>query len=297
MKLKKKLMMMKLSFCLAVTIGHSSSLQAEDVFPSITSQYSFAPKGEFKKKKLYFGALGDSITRGINAAHWGGNRSKSWSTGGRKVNSVRRRLGKLVKRVFGKKIRRGNFAKSGSKVKDLQRQLKNLLPNQPDFITILTGANDVCTWKPNHEIQLNNFENNLRKAMDTIVEQRPNAHVVLSSLPDMRNLFEVSHETKKCRKRWNFLKFCKPLLKKDRTEEEREAFYDRLADLNDAIARVANDYGDNLYYAENVQYLEFEKKDVSKIDCFHPSTKGQKKLSEAIWEGGWKDKLQDSFSH
>src|SRR5581483_6453241 len=88
-------------------------------------------------------STGDSITRGFNACGWFSDcTNESWSTGGDSaVNSQYLRILATNPNISGKNF---NNAKTGAKMIDLDGQITNVVPENPDYVTILMGANDVC---------------------------------------------------------------------------------------------------------------------------------------------------------
>ncbi|HEY5629376.1 MAG TPA: SGNH/GDSL hydrolase family protein, partial [Candidatus Limnocylindrales bacterium] len=90
-------------------------------------------------------STGDSITRGYNTGTfpYSDNPSASWSTGTNStVVSHYTRLLALNSAIAGHVY---NDAKSGAKMADLNGQMTTVVGQKPDYVTVLMGANDVCT--------------------------------------------------------------------------------------------------------------------------------------------------------
>jgi lysophospholipase L1-like esterase len=227
------------------------------------------------------GALGDSISTGFDALHLGDNRDLSWATGtSDEVNSHLKRLEAYLNTpLIGE-----NEAVAGSTAVDLNKQITRLLPNHPAYVTIDIGANDVCDWEAEtYDASLTKFEADVQAAIQRIVDAEPDARITLAPIPDVYNLWEVASQQSGCQFKWTVTGLCKPLLAKSRTQEERLAFKDRWAGANDALARVAANFPQQVLFNENAIDVPFTWEDVSTIDCFHPSVKGQNLLAEKTW--------------
>lgn len=230
------------------------------------------------------GAIGDSISAGTNTQRLGDNRDLSWTTGTKPESEshLKKLTAKLGRTVIGK-----NEAVAGAKVADLSPQIDRVLRASPDFLTITIGANDVCSWGTNHAQDLATFERGLEAHIQRIVEAEPNVRIYLASIPDMYNLWEVSHTRSGCQTRWNLTGLCSALLGRNVTDLQRQAFVGRWRDANDAIAAVASRFAENVFYDPAMGDTQFEWQHVSGVDCFHPSVAGQNLLSEKTWESDW----------
>ncbi len=233
--------------------------------------------------RIVLGAVGDSLTAAFNAQHLGDNREHSWSTGNSEiVLSHKRRL----ELEIGRPVVADNEAISGAVASGLDRQITRLLASEPDFVTMVIGANDVCGWADEHHEQLAQFEYDVRMGLRKLVTARPSAHIILGPIPDIYNLWEVAVNQPSCQLKWNIIGMCRPLLDGSRTQAQREEFRLRWGDANEALARIAADFPENVHFDPTVAQTQFDWSHVSPIDCFHPSIAGQNVMAEKTWYSG-----------
>jgi len=244
----------------------------------------FASRLAMAEQGYLVGALGDSITRAMNARRLFDQPRMSWSTGddgGRMVESHYWRLRDSLGAVENY-----NASKSGAVARDLRDQIESLLPHAPDYVTLLVGANDVCDWPADHGARLAEFQAEIERAVTRLVEAAPEIRIVLSPVPDMYRMYEVG-KTKDCTKKWNTFSICPPLLGSERTKAERQAFVQRLEDANRALRTVSSAFRDHVLYLEELEKYPFQAEHVSDIDCFHPSIDGQQLLADITWRPEW----------
>lgn len=236
-------------------------------------------------------AIGDSITTGFNANLPLDNKSLSWSTGYSTSGKVESHYLR-VKKVYTGDVYQVNVARAGAKSPDLARQLgklkKDLKGRELDYLTVMIGANDVCTWPQNHAAQLAAFNTRVRATLDGALALNPGMKVSLVPVPDMLRLYEVGKE-KGCSNLWKIFRSCSVLLL-NKDPAQRAAFGERLQDLNDSLATIAAEYPQAVHFAHEVATFAFSPEDLSGKDCFHPSWKGQNKIAAYSWQGGWYDR-------
>src|SRR6266511_2545671 len=91
-------------------------------------------------------ALGDSITRAFDVCcYYGDHPSNSWATGGSPLDSIQshyERLRALDPAIEGHQF---NDAVTGAKMSDGARQAGQAVAQGAKYVTILLGANDLCT--------------------------------------------------------------------------------------------------------------------------------------------------------
>lgn len=234
-------------------------------------------------------SIGDSITTGFNAKNPLDNKSLNWSTGystSGKVNSHYLRM----KNVYWGEVYQVNKAKAGAKSDAILGQMEGLIKDlkgrELDYLTMMIGANDVCSWPAEHEERLAEFGTRVRSTLERALAVNPDMKISLVPVPNMLRLYEVGKETPGCSVKWKIMNICKNLLLNN-DADERAAFGERVVDLNHTLADIAADYPQSVHYAEEVATFEFNKEDISGYDCFHPSQKGQSQIAEKAWQGGW----------
>ena len=245
--------------------------------------YAFHANAE-PRDEWYIISMGDSITAGFNT-RWPGDLSNSrynWSTGSSK--RVESHLHKL-KEIISHKIKPINVAKSRSTSYQLKQQLEKVKAPTIDYLTLLIGANDVCDWQEDYAESQQKFRNNVHDIIEKAIEINTEVRIVLPAIPNMYRIYSQGKD--KCGGRWDYFEACPSLLSSKRTNEERLAFRDRLISANETLQELATNFTDNVKYVGEVYDYEFTLDHVSRIDCFHPSIKGQNELARITWENGW----------
>jgi lysophospholipase L1-like esterase len=229
------------------------------------------------------GALGDSMTRGFDTGALLDHPEHSWSTGNDGI--VKSHASRLAK-LFGT-VTSYNVAVSGAKAWMLPLQASALLVQaRPDYVTILVGANDLCSWPDDDQEGLASLASGVSRAISMIVVANPAVKILLVPVPDMLQLREVGLASG-CQLRWNITHFCPRLLSRSVTTQDLSGFASRLGDANATLASVAAQFPNHVRFAADVARSEFSFADVSTIDCFHPSMAGQDFLANQTWEAGW----------
>jgi hypothetical protein len=227
------------------------------------------------------GALGDSISVGFNATRIGNNFQYSWATGDEEVvNSHKLRL----KAYSGDEVTAHNVAVAGSVAGDLDAQIDKLAVHKPDYTTVTIGANDICSWPDDFAAAALQFDAKVRNAVQRLQTINGSMTILLSPIPDMYNLWDLSVRRVGCQAKWDLLRMCPDLLGRDRTEAERQAFMQRWETANDIIHQIALDNPTNVIHNPDLAHVEFTWDHISTIDCYHPSAEGQALYAEKTWE-------------
>ena len=253
------------------------------LLPILLMSLTSHARAEDETSTFVMGSLGDSITMAFNAGGPLDRPSNSWAVGWSKnVSSHYERLLSIYDDVSA-----FNAARSGAVASELDAQITKLLAKaNPDYVTILMGANDVCSWTADHAKDLEQYEKDMTDGVERLISANPDVKILLSPVPDMLKLWQVGR-VNSCQGKWNFYKICTPLLGANRTEEERMAFVERLNDLNASLERIAEQHSLNVKYAAAVATANFEWKHISALDCFHPGVTGQNFLANEAWKDGW----------
>src|SRR5829696_3953739 len=91
-------------------------------------------------------AIGDSITRATDVCCWYGDHpAQSWSTGGGVFDGISSHYERI--RALNPGINGSNYngARAGARMRDAQAQAETAVLQRARYVTILMGANDVCT--------------------------------------------------------------------------------------------------------------------------------------------------------
>jgi lysophospholipase L1-like esterase len=234
-----------------------------------------------KQPSFVMGALGDSITTAFNSYHLFSEKDGSWSTGDEKYPDFESHKMKIEK-LIEKPVKAFNMAIPGATAESLVRQVKKLLRHapKPDYVTILIGANDVCSWDSEFQEDLEDYKNNVIFAVKKIINANPHAKILLVPIPNMNRLYELGKYKESCRVVWDLIPLCKPLFDWNVTDNERGQFAERVKDINSKLKEISELYPSNAFYYEVLEEVNFDEKHVSEIDCFHPSAYGQKMIAE-----------------
>jgi lysophospholipase L1-like esterase len=282
----------------ALTVGVFIVLSGAVVFAEdIPKSRQLAPKR--------LSSTGDSITEAIDAElpfanHWaswvnGYHGFWEWLFGLTDVYSHNQR----ITRNFGWWGRK-NFmeAESGADMFDFPYQAAQSAGHSATYVTVLMGHNDVCqshVWDiPTDE----EFEGEFRKGLDNLKSGLPDgATIYVIGMVDITRLWEIARHKKAlgivdCQILWATSLFdlfpCATVLS---PLADREYALGRIEGFNKILQDVTKEYNEDdsrhHYVYTNAVFTEpFVESDVSDIDCFHPSARGQKTLSEITWEAG-----------
>jgi lysophospholipase L1-like esterase len=242
--------------------------------------------------KFYMGSLGDSITAGFNAGGPLDQRDKSWAAGsGIESHAVRIR-NQLKVDVVAK-----NASKSGAKIEDIPAQTARLVSENfaPDYVTYLIGANDVCGGTRSPEELAAAGKKTLEESFEVLKKANPNVKLLIAAVPNLLYLNELLKTDSQCLSRWKTFKICETFMG-NKIEEQKKGIERWLA-YNRMLNQFADDHPENIKFSGLAGDRIFLAKDVSRIDCFHPSLEGQKTLAETTWREGWfaDDSFEEAF--
>jgi lysophospholipase L1-like esterase len=234
-------------------------------------------------------AAGDSISRATNTGSsecTGGDcLPVSWSTGtSLAVNSHYRRLLAVNAEL---RDHAGNVAVAGSRMTNLEAQMKKAAALKVQYVTVLMGANDVCTPDIAGMTPTSTFRADFERAMSTFFTADPGASVFVSSLPNVARLWLLFHDDPKAAGIWQAGKICQSMLNPNNTSTDRQAVIQRESEYNSALASVCARLA-RCRWDEGAAYgYSFTTGDVSTVDYFHPSASGQNSLANVSWDAGF----------
>jgi len=236
-------------------------------------------------------ALGDSITRGFNAAGWFSDwPSRSWATGSTtSVDSHYARLRALDPAITGQAY---NDARTGAKMGALAAQAETSVAQGAEYVTILMGANDACTETEGQMTTVSAFRTRFKAGMDVLATQQPQPKVLVASIPDLRRLWQVGKNSSSARAAWSAYGICQSMLARptstDQADVDRRArVRQRVIDFNAALAGVCATYTFCRYDGGAVFGYPFALNQLSGWDYFHPNTTGQAVLADVTWDAGF----------
>ncbi|GII88316.1 lipoprotein [Sphaerisporangium siamense] len=234
-------------------------------------------------------SMGDSITRAFNSCGFYVDcPSRSWSTGSTgSVNSHYLRI-----RGVSPSLVAYNDAVSGAKVADMAGQAQRAVSQGVGYVTILVGANDVCTSSESAMTSVADFESRFRAAVQTLADGLPQALIFVASVPDVKRLWEVGKGDLAARTAWSTFGICQSLLAGPRSTAaadvaRRDRVRQRAADFNAVLARVCGERPTCRYDGGAVFAYRFTLAEISTWDYFHPNATGQKALAAVTYAAGY----------
>ena len=262
--------------------------------------------GQSAPKRLY--STGDSITRAVDANLPLDNLNLSWVNGYfgfwewlfglPNIKSHNQR----ISANFGSGGRKNWIAaQNGESVKHLATQAAGTAGKNVTYATVMLGGNDVCRDSMADLPTDQEFETHLRTGMDTLLGNLPNgATVQVAAIPDIKRLYDVGKDKTAlgivdCEILWAFTVVgfpCGSMLSPFNTENDRLYVQSRNIGYNQILKGVTTEKAGQhpekfISFTDTSFTLPFTAKDISNIDCYHPSWRGQRALSKAIWDDGF----------
>jgi lysophospholipase L1-like esterase len=234
-------------------------------------------------------SIGDSITRAADVCCWYGDHpANSWTTGGASwdgVTSHYERLRALSPAIAGRNY---NDAVSGAKMASGPAEAQRAVTQQAQYVTILLGANDLCTSSLASMTPVDTFRSQLQETLQILTKGLPqNAHVFVASIPDVYQLWQIYHTDWGARLVWDVADICQSLLAPNRTEDQRQQVRQRNIEFNTVLAEECAASTRCRFDGNAIFDFQFTKSHVSKLDYFHPSLAGQAALAQVTWARSW----------
>jgi lysophospholipase L1-like esterase len=233
-------------------------------------------------------STGDSITRAFNTCVFPfiDCPQNSWSTGSSgAVNSHYRRILVANAAILGRNF---NDARTGARMSALNGQVTTVVSQGAEYVTILMGANDVCTSSVATMTPTATLEQQLQTALETLSAGLPNARIYVVSIPNVYRLWEILHRNFAAALTWSLGRICQSLLANPMSTSpadmaRRQQVYERNVADNEAIARACARFIHCRFDGNAAFNVDFVPADVSTRDYFHPSVAGQAKAAAATW--------------
>jgi lysophospholipase L1-like esterase len=234
-------------------------------------------------------AIGDSITRATDVCCWYGDHpANSWSTGGASwdgISSHYERIRSLNGAISGYAY---NDSVSGAKMSAAPTQAAKAVAQGAQYVTLLMGANDVCTSAPWTMTSVATFRSQYQSALATLDAGLPRrAHIFVASIPNIYQLWQIYHTDYTAALVWDVANICQSMLSTDRTEDQRQAVRQRNIDFNAVLQQECAKYTRCKFDGNAVFNYQFSRSQVSKLDYFHPSLSGQASLASVTWGQSW----------
>jgi hypothetical protein len=170
----------------------------------------------------------------------------------------------------------------------LNGQATTVVAQGVEYVTILMGANDVCTSSVSTMTPPATLKGQLATALQTLSSGLPNARIYVVSIPNVYRLWEILHTNFGAVLTWSIGGICQSLLANPTSTAaadvaRRRQVYDRTVADNAAIAGVCAMFIHCRFDGNAAFKLQFVPSDVSTRDYFHPSVSGQAKAAAATW--------------
>jgi GDSL-like Lipase/Acylhydrolase family len=233
-------------------------------------------------------STGDSITRAFNTCSFPfvDCPQNSWSTGSSTtVNSHYRRILAVNPAISGRNF---NDAKTGARMNALNGQVTTAVSQGAEYVTILMGANDVCTSSVSTMTPVATLEGQLQTALGTLSAGLPNARMYVVSIPNVYRLWQILHTNLSAVLTWSIGGICQSLLANPTSTApadvaRRQQVYQRTVDDNAALAHVCAEFIHCRFDGNAAFNLQFVPSEVSTRDYFHPSVSGQAHAAAVTW--------------
>jgi lysophospholipase L1-like esterase len=244
------------------------------------------------------GAVGDSLTAGFGAGGAAADSLRySFSTGGdlraeRLGYSHLTRLQSMSSSIFGV-----NVAKSGAKLASLVEPTTDsggnpipsdnqvvLLPNDVDYVTVTVGSSDVCQGAS--PTGTGSFKRNAAELLSQLRSRLGRANVLILAMPNWHGIWNEFKGNANVSARWAASGVCTRLFGAGATNASRDEVDNFTRAYNEILANacsVANTNRFRCTFAFRVFTMNWKEADLSTWDGFHPSAKGQAKMSRAAW--------------
>ena len=173
-------------------------------------------------------------------------------------------------------------------MRDAPAQAQTAVTQGARYVTILMGANDVCTDSPATMTSVADFRAQFSATMSVLASGLPaGSHVFVSSIPNVYRLWKLLRADARAQLVWTLAQICQSLLSPANTEQDRRAVLARERAFNQVLAEVCGQYTICRFDDYAVFDYQFGANHVSRLDYFHPSLAGQAVLARLTWQHSW----------
>jgi lysophospholipase L1-like esterase len=234
-------------------------------------------------------AIGDSISQAADVCCWYGDHpSHAWSTGDSSTDQVVSHYERILAANPSISGNAHNDSVSGAKMADAASQASAAVSQGAEYVTILMGANDVCTSTIAGMTPVDTFRAQFQGAMDTLEAGLPSgAHIFVSSIPNIYRLWKLFHTNLTAQAVWWAARICQSMLSPSNSRQDRMTVLQREQDFNAVLEQVCGQYGNCMFDGYATFQYRFTTGQVSKLDYFHPSLSGQAGLADVTWTVSW----------
>ena len=231
--------------------------------------------------------LGDSITRAALADNTisgldYGQPEHSWSVGynsGDGVDSHYERIRAQYPAISGHVY---NLAQSGGKADDLPGQAAAAVAKGADYVVIQMGANDVCADSTSRMTPTSTFMGYYTNALNILKSGLPDATILVTEVVRVRRVYDVGHGDFWCQLKWKTFQWCNSVLLNGGTQRYQADA--RNIEYNNGLRALSAAKG--VAFDDDPFEWQFERGNLSEIDCFHPDLSGQRGLANITYSAG-----------
>jgi lysophospholipase L1-like esterase len=180
-----------------------------------------------------------------------------------------------------------NDSVSGARMSDAPGQAARAVGQGARYVTVLMGANDLCTSSTSTMTSVDTFRAQFRQTVDTLRSGAPDARIFVASIPNVYHLWELYRYDLVAQSVWAAAGICQSLLSLSNTATQRQLVRDRNVAFNAVLAQECGAYANCRFDQNAVFDYQFSKSQVSKLDYFHPSLSGQAALASITWARSW----------
>jgi len=231
-------------------------------------------------------AIGDSITQAVDVCCWYGNHpANSWSTGGASWDGITSHYERI--RAANPSVVAYNDAVSGARMSDAPGQATRAVSQGARYVTVLMGANDLCTSSTATMTSVSTFRSQFQQTLATLNSAAAKPRIFVASIPNVYHLWELYRYDLAAQSVWAAAGICQSLLSVWNTSTQRAMVRDRNIAFNTVLAQECAAYANCRFDGSAVYDYAFSKSQVSKLDYFHPSLSGQAALASVTWATSW----------
>jgi lysophospholipase L1-like esterase len=255
----------------------------------LLATYFFAPSASAAPPwPSSMAALGDSITQAYDVCcSYGDHPAQSWSTGSASSDGIASHYERIQQQNSAIIGHAYNDAVTGAKMSAAATQASNAVAQRAEYVTILLGANDLCTSSASTMTSTETFRSQFESAMRTLATGLPAARIFVGSIPNVYQLWQVLHTNSLARFVWSVAGICPSMLASGNTESQRQQVVERERAFNQILADVCAQYARCRWDGNAIYNYAFSASQVSTLDYFHPSLSGQAALANVSWARSW----------
>lgn len=230
-------------------------------------------------------AIGDSISQAYDVCcSYGNHPANSWTTGYSSTDGVSSHYERILAANGAISGHYYDDAVSGAKVGDTGTQASSAVSQAAQYVTILIGANDVCTSSISSMTPTATFQSQFQSTMSTLESGLPaGANIFVSSIPNIYQLWSVLHNNSTAEFVWYSAQICQSMLNPNNTETQRQQVLSQEEADNSVLQQVCQQYANCLWDNLATFNTAFSASQVSTLDYFHPNLSGQAALASGTW--------------